>query len=219
MWNLNKHDVIQLIINTNKFERYLEIGTANLGCFNRTECKYKVGCDPRTSPENSEYRKLYSITSDEFFKMNAERYQIVFIDGLHHYEQLVMDILNSWNVLEPGGFIVSHDCMPMNESTAGRSPTSPQAAWNGDCYKAIIWFRDTFPSIPCFVISEDHGLGLIYKNKIENLPMDCSNILSYMDLSYTWLQENRDRLNLIDAEMVKKLITQDWSLFNNEGGW
>ena len=46
------------------------------------------------------------MTSDEFFKNNKDQFDLIFIDGLHHYNQVKKDIINSVEVLKDGGIIL-----------------------------------------------------------------------------------------------------------------
>ena len=77
------------------------------------------------------------MTSDDFFKDNKEKFDTIFIDGLHIDEQVQKDIENSLNALNEGGTIVMHDCKPLSEE-AQIFPRI-QIAWNGDVWKA--WLK------------------------------------------------------------------------------
>lgn len=48
-------------------------------------------------------------TSDEAFPKLKTKFDVVYIDGLHTYEQVVKDINNSQKVLNASGFISGHD--------------------------------------------------------------------------------------------------------------
>lgn len=194
---MKRWELINFIIQKKGFERYLEVGTATYNCFDKIKCQKKTGCDPADKThQHSENAMIYGVTSDNFFRDNTQMFQLVFIDGLHHYDQVARDIVNSWNSLDLGGFIIMHDCIPFNADAAGRSPISPMAAWNGDCYKAIIWFHDTFPDLLCRVLSDDCGMGFIHKNQDIQLPTDYKNLFSYMDLDFEWLNKNWDKLQI-----------------------
>jgi len=39
-------------------------------------------------------------------------YDVIFIDGLHYYKQVLKDIKNSLKILNKDGFILVHDCLP-----------------------------------------------------------------------------------------------------------
>ena len=49
------------------------------------------------------------VKSDFFFLTNDKKFDIIFIDGDHSYEQTKKDIYGSWNCLEEGGLLVGHD--------------------------------------------------------------------------------------------------------------
>jgi len=49
------------------------------------------------------------MTSDTFFLKNKRTFDIIFIDGLHIYDQVKRDVLNSIKVLNKDGFILLYD--------------------------------------------------------------------------------------------------------------
>jgi hypothetical protein len=69
---------------------YLEIGVSGGENFQKIRCENKVGVDPEpTSPAT------IFLPSDDFFKQNKETFDVIFIDGLHHSDQVLRDINNS----------------------------------------------------------------------------------------------------------------------------
>lgn len=48
-------------------------------------------------------------TSDEAFKTLKTKFDVIYIDGLHTYEQVVKDITNYKKLLKPSGFMSGHD--------------------------------------------------------------------------------------------------------------
>ena len=83
-------DLLNQIIKIKKIENYLEIGCDNNDLFEKINVSNKIGVDPR---EGGNVRK----TSDEFFKYNKKKFELIFIDGLHKYDQVNRDIENSLN--------------------------------------------------------------------------------------------------------------------------
>ena len=69
------------MINKNGYSDYLEIGCDQNQLFSKIKIQNKVGVDPSSG---GNVRK----TSDEFFKDNKNKFDIVFIDGLHIYNQV-----------------------------------------------------------------------------------------------------------------------------------
>jgi hypothetical protein len=50
-------------------------------------------------------------SSDDFFYNNKNYYNLIYIDGSHHYEQVKKDFINSFNFLENNGYIICDDFM------------------------------------------------------------------------------------------------------------
>ena len=92
-------------------------------------CKSKWGIDP----EVKNTPQITCDTSDEFFKRNEFTYDLIFIDGLHHSDQVQRDFENSLRYLTDNGFIVIHDCLPENEQ--GTKVPRATRVWWGDVYK------------------------------------------------------------------------------------
>jgi len=193
-----KIQLIQYFIDTRKFGSYLEVGVKDRRTFDNIKCKQKVGIDPIL---NSNYEKdgvyLYRLDSDTFFKVNKRVFDITFIDGLHLYEQVMVDTINSWNCLNLKGVIVIHDCLPTNAIMSSRQRHGRE--WTGDVWKAIVWFKKSYPEIKCSVINIDYGCGVIIKStpKILAVPRGRKG---YKDLDFNWLQSN---LNLLDIREFK----------------
>ena len=94
-----RQTIVQEIINLKNYQSYLEIGCYKNDLFDNVKCNIKVGVDPISG---GTVRK----TSDDYYKTNKEKFDIIFIDGLHHYEQVIKDINNSLNVLNENGVIL-----------------------------------------------------------------------------------------------------------------
>ena len=150
--------IIQDIINKKNYKSYLEIGCFDNELFDHIKCNKKVGVDPYTG---GTVRK----NSDKFFETNDEKFDCIFIDGLHTYSQVKKDIDNSLNFLNPEGIILLHDCLPNNyfEQATPRC----QYTWNGDVWKAIVECR-TKKNIDTYTCYADFGIGVILNRKNRN---------------------------------------------------
>lgn len=150
----SRSNLINYLIGLYGYKSYLEIGVDIGANFEQVICNYKVGVDPA-----NKYEKLtYNITSDEFFESNKDTFDIVFIDGLHISDQVIKDIQNSLNVLNPLGTIIMHDCLPNSEAAQSRERLGDH--WNGDVWKAFAHYRKN-PDLVMFTVNTDQGLGFI----------------------------------------------------------
>jgi len=100
--------LINYLIRKTRAKSYLEIGVWNGANFQEISCPCKIGVDP--DPDSP---ATLNITSDDFFAGNKGKFDLIFIDGLHHADQVERDIINSLAVLNEGGTIVCHDMNPI----------------------------------------------------------------------------------------------------------
>jgi len=194
-WNL-----LNDLISKRNYASYLEIGVATLNNFEKIRCKTKVGVDP---VKRGRKKPTHLMTSDKFFKGCNRTFDLVFIDGLHLYEQVEKDILNSLAVLNPGGTIVCHDMNPYKQKHQLRTRSSSTSIWNGDCWKAWVKLKRTRSDLRMVVVRMDHGCGLIQRGFQKLLPDD---------LPLTWENFQRNRvqwLNLISIEQYRRYGNMD----------
>ena len=155
----SRMEIIQKIINQNNFKKYLEIGCDQDENFSKIRVENKVGVDPLRGG-------TIRSTSDEFFKSNNDKFDIIFLDGLHTYNQTIKDINNSLEHLNSNGIIIIHDCLP--KKIWNQIVPRMYGHWNGDVWKAIVESR-TLSNIDTYTCVADHGLGVIFKRKNRNL--------------------------------------------------
>ena len=193
---LNRWDVINILIKKNNYKSYLEVGTQDpTSNFNKIEIEHKVSIDPFPRGEVT-----FIGTSDEYFESitNDIKYDIVFIDGLHHSDQVLKDIENSLNHLSDNGIIVCHDCLPTTEHMQERNDHG--GVWLGDVWKAIAELRVDRIDLDIKVVDTDLGCGLIKPGT--NIPhMTNENYLTY---SYYHLHRWQ-LMNIISVEDFLKL--------------
>lgn len=191
----HRSEVIQKIIDHKKFNTYCEIGCFSNELFNKIEIKNKVGIDPVSGG-------TVKTTSDLFFKDNKLNFDIVFIDGLHHYEQVKKDINNSLRFLNLGGIILLHDCLPSNvfDQAVPRCTYN----WNGDVWKAFVEIRCK-EDLDSYTLYADQGIGIIFKrtNKnLLNLKIDNFSKLKFSDYFYNY----KIYMNIISTENLFKIL-------------
>ncbi|HWB11668.1 MAG TPA: class I SAM-dependent methyltransferase [Pirellulales bacterium] len=170
---MNRVEFLNRLIDSYRYRNYLEIGVAGGDCFAAVKAVLKVGIDPdRIVRELSVPGSLlFCAPSDSFFAALHARnfFDLVFIDGLHHHEQVHRDVVNSLDCLSVGGTIVLHDCNPRSEEMQ-RVPRV-QAEWTGDCWKAIVRLRTSRPDLNVTVLDTDYGLGVVRRGRSEPLKL------------------------------------------------
>jgi hypothetical protein len=161
---MKRTDVINALITKYGYTSYLEVGTQDPASnFEKINAEYKVSIDP--FPRGI---VTFTGTSDEYFESIAEdvKYDIIFIDGLHHSDQVLKDIKNSLNHLSENGSIVCHDCLPSNERMQERDDHGGE--WTGGVWKAIAELRVETIELDIKVVDTDYGCGIIRKGT--NIP-------------------------------------------------
>lgn len=186
-------EVINFLIHNNNYTNYLEIGIRGGGCFKKIICENKEGVDP-----NPKCKCKNHMTSDDFFNNIplSQKYDIIFIDGLHLENQVLRDIQNSLKHLSENGTIVLHDCNPMLEERQLEYKKSKNAKWNGTVWKAFVKLRMQRSDLKMLVVDIDHGCGIITKGKQDTL-----KYTKNIKLNFDFLDKNREEiLNLISVE-------------------
>lgn len=134
-------------------EDYLEIGVQYGFTFASVMIENKTGVDPflKFNPRLVRGLELHKVSSDDFFSTLPEhkQYDLVFLDGLHTFEQTARDFRNSLRHLRRGGAIVIDDVVPASEAKALpdrheslmrqlQETGSSDGDWYGDVWKLPI---------------------------------------------------------------------------------
>ena len=184
---MTRTDIINFLIKKINANSYLEIGVREpIGNYNHINCKNKTAVDPY--PLDS---IVLPMTSDAFFYQNKSTFDIIFIDGLHHADQVEKDIANSLKVLNQGGYIICHDMNPTTELMQ-IVPIQTNSEWTGDCWRAWVKVRSTNPNISMEVVDTDFGVGIIQLGAQKLLKLNKES-LTYEDFS----SNKKEWLNLI----------------------
>lgn len=189
-----RYDIINQLINKNNYQTYLEVGTQHGTCFEQIKLprKNKVCLDIA-----KDYHDLdFVMSSDDFFKHNTVKFDIIFIDGDHSYEQSYKDIQNALKIMNIEGSIVCHDCFPHTEELS-------QPNWMGTVYKSIVRLIQERRDLDIKVVNTDCGCGII-QNSFGSSTCDWPlTDLSAQEYS-VFIQNPQKHINLISIEDYKK---------------
>jgi hypothetical protein len=193
--SVHRKEIINTIIKIKNFKNYLEIGCDQNELFSQVLIQNKIGVDPYNGG-------THRMTSNIFFDQNNRMFDLIFIDGLHTYEQSLKDIQNSLTFLKENGFILVHDCFP--RTYFDQAVPRAQRKWNGDVWKAILEIR-TLEYVDTYVGAFDNGIGLILKRKNRNKLQLDSKV--FKRIKYQEYYENYKRyLNLVNKDEFFKII-------------
>ena len=196
-WKLfpTRTKIIQEIINHRNYKSYLEVGCDNDENFSKIQIVNKIGIDPLKGG-------TLRMTSDEFFIKNDQSFDIIFLDGLHTYEQTIKDINNGLKFLNTNGVIIIHDCLP--KKIWNQIVPRLYGHWNGDVWKAIVHSR-TYEHADTYTCIADHGLGVIFKRKNRNkLNINQTNFKKLKFADY--YKNHRQYMNVIKYEDLEKVF-------------
>jgi hypothetical protein len=167
---------------------YLEIGCAGNKLFDRVVAGIKTGVDPFSGGN-------IRMTSDRFFQINKGVFDVIFIDGLHEYQQVRRDVANALDSLHVGGYIGIHDMLPRNWIEAN-VPCLRQGPWSGDVWKVAFDLMRT-DGVEFVIFNIDYGIGLVRKLEKHVTLATCPNIISR---TYDFYAENRVLLPIIEYD-------------------
>lgn len=105
---------------------YLELGIAKGACFNKVAPHFKkytavdINLDCYDRVCQIMRRKgacFHEGTTDDYFENGnkGQKFDMIFIDACHKFENVRSDFINSWHVLNNNGLIICHDTYPPNK--------------------------------------------------------------------------------------------------------
>ncbi len=214
-----RHHVVRDLIERFNYKSYLEIGISVGRTWNCVVCEKKVGVEPNPQIDDD---RIFIGTSDEFFARQhigsmdydfpaqEERFDLIFIDGLHLADQANRDIENAMDRLNPNGAIVVHDCNPPTEAHGAPRPMiwreAGHSVWCGTVWQGWVGWRMRNQHIFSCTVNCDFGVGIIMPSAQQMPSVEPIEVFPY-PLTWEYFDANRDKLlNLIrDYRILHKL--------------
>ena len=180
---------------------YLEIGLYLGATFDTIRARNRVGVDPHPRFDVGRLpsgTRVFVGTSDEFFGALPadELFDVVFVDGLHHFDQAYRDVVNSFNHLAPGGLLLVDDVVPFDEISAmhdwaaaserRRAVGDPSNSWNGDVFVTVKVLVDHHPSIRVrTIVGSGNPQAVLWRSDESEMgPIGDDVLAGYSTLSY-----------------------------------
>jgi predicted O-methyltransferase YrrM len=166
---------------------YLEIGVSTGRTFVSVDVPHKVAVDPRFRFDVAAHQApglhFHQTTSDEFFEKHprSEKFDLIFLDGLHVFGQTLRDFRNAIEVAHEGTVFLIDDVVPMDEFSALPDQRGARQArldatgvrrkgWHGDVYKVIFAIHDLHPEFSFVTIeSGDNPQTIVWRKRRENV--------------------------------------------------
>jgi len=169
--SLTKMEIIGHLAARHGFSRYLELCTATTGrlyarldrTLLTTAHRLVYKCPPDHDDGlgidfHTEGSDIDSCLAE--IRIRGQRYDIILVDLFHDYACSLRDLAGAFMLVEPGGFLVVHDCLPTSRAMA--APEYASGEWCGVTYKAYLDFVCN-RKLDYRTVDTDYGCGVIRK--------------------------------------------------------
>lgn len=175
--------IVQSFLDFYESPNYLEVGVASGATFHALKAGRKTAVDPRFK---FDYKKAAETDGNSYFQVNSdtyfgeiadekERFDVVFLDGLHTFEQTLRDLINTLSYVHQKSIIIIDDVMPVSYLSAidtlekhieiRKITRDPSAQWMGDVYR-LVYFIETFiQQYEYSTISDLHGVLVMWRKQ------------------------------------------------------
>lgn len=223
---ITRQEAVQHLLSLFDRPRYLEIGVCKGATFHNVRAYEKVAVDPkfqfdvddaRATASNSTY---HEISSDEYFGSVAdpgEKFDVIFLDGLHTSEQTLRDFMSAMLLLRDNGVILIDDVRPPTylASIANRGNffkmrkfmKSRDQRWMGDVYR-LVYFIQTFAQQFTYgIVADNHGQAVVWRKRRATVPH--RTISDVGSKTFEDFVLDKDAFPLMRLEEIVALIKQD----------
>jgi hypothetical protein len=181
---VTRSEVLRAILSLFDSPSYLEIGVNSGDTFFALEAARKVAVDPNfvfdvdTARSREPRACFFAVESDRYFGEligPEERFDVIFLDGLHTFEQTLRDFCNAVHFLSDDGVIVIDDVVP--NSYAASLPdeaivvklraelNDPDQSWMGDVYRLVFFIDTFFQQYDYATVTENHGQLVVWRHR------------------------------------------------------
>jgi len=184
--------IINNLIVSNNYSSYLEIGVDDCSNFDKVNIVDKVSVDP----SNARGIPTFNMKSEDFFRLNTQSFDIIFIDGLHIFDTVYNDLLCSLKILNRNGIILLHDTFPKKYEHQTVPPSDP--CWTGDVWKAVLKSQINLLDVDIKTYDVESGLTLVTKNNHSRIKNEKLQEI----YEYEYFEKNfKEILNLIEFNL------------------
>ena len=203
--------MLQSFIDCFEQPNYLEVGVEDGFTFHAIKAARKVAVDPLFRFEVPSARmandlEYHQITSDAYFGARSaadKKFDVIFLDGLHTFEQILRDVLNAVECLADDGVIVVDDVWPVSYAASlpgiadmqrvrANSPDGSEA-WMGDVYRVVKFVSTFMQSFRFACTDEDPWQMVMWHGVRKDVPQ--RQVRDIAEMSYAELLAQKDGMN------------------------
>ncbi|MGH7257118.1 MAG: class I SAM-dependent methyltransferase [Nitrospiraceae bacterium] len=210
----------------NNAKSYLEIGVADGKTFLHTDFDLKHAVDPKfrfdTRQHESKNCKFFETTSDDFFLYFANpevKYDVIFLDGLHTFEQTFRDFCSTQAHCHDRTIWLIDDVYPSDAFSAIPSEAlsrkfrklqrgSGKGPWHGDVFKMMFAIHDFFPNLSYrTVVGHGNPQAVVVRRPRKEFNPRFGSLETISRLSYFDFLEEQALLDFATNEEVSAWLT------------
>lgn len=203
-------------------QNYLEVGIFAGKTFNGVNVETKVGVDPMPHSSLLDKSNINVMTSDTYFSKNHEKgvkFDIIYLDGLHTFEQTLRDFNNSLHYSHDKTIWLIDDTVPVNFASAmdslgeanefySKSNHNHPRPWMGTVYRLIYFIHDYLPNYS-YMTYQEHGQTVIYRKYRDNITPYLDNIIRLSSLSFEEFEYSKDAvMNFKDSTTIENVLVE-----------
>lgn len=219
---MRRPDVINNVLSLFLSPAYLEIGVNQGQTFLEVQAASKVAVDPSFAFDYRQHASgsvaFHEVTSDVYFGCaNPGRvFDVIYLDGLHTFSQIVRDLVNALSCLRDGGVIVIDDVLPNSyhaslpdEGLAARirerfMPGSQDYSWMGDVYKVVYFVKDFVAQYSYATVADNHGQLVVWRQP--RTVEDARSLKGVAESEFDSVISREDDFNVMPmAEIIERL--------------
>lgn len=206
---------------------YLELGVNHGLTFKDVKLRHRVAVDPvfnfNVTEIENENTSFHQVSSDEYFSVTAIdiNFDVIFVDGLHKFEQVIRDLSNAIIHSHGKSVILLDDTKPDDIFSSLRDPSKTMQlrrsqglvgqSWHGDVFKSVFYIHDFWPALNYrTIVGSGNPQTLVWREAGYRKPR-FNSLEAISRLTYPELLDNLDMLREADEETALKLCVSEIS--------
>jgi hypothetical protein len=198
--------------------RYLEVGVFEGETFLAVEIAERTAVDPAFrfdwEARQDAATRFHQETSDAFFggrPAGAPPYDLIFLDGLHHFTQTFRDFTNALAASHERSLILLDDTVPSDVYSTLPGPRQAfrfrrkaggrGLAWHGDVFKLVFLIHDFFPWLSfCTVSTGGNPQTLVWRETRAGFEPRFDSLETISRMSFFDMHRHLDLMRLLPEE-------------------